>query len=200
MSRAVILALLLWLPAWHEDTAELGRAERLGRVAVSIERAVARATCNGAAPDCVAEWPTTEGRELALLLVALGWHETRFARHVHENRCRSYECDPYSYKGTLYFRARGPWQVQLATRFVSQRQWLAIRGSDQASTDAAAWAATRVLSSSRAMCLTTSGTVSMYATGRHCRWRGAPERALTIQRLRAQASLATALTTEGANQ
>lgn len=89
MSPAAILAVLLSLPAWHLDRdPPEARSAMLRPVADVIAEVSADAT------DAAA-------------LIALGWHETKYARLVLEGRCSEMpegnRCDDG--------RARGAWQL-----------------------------------------------------------------------------------------
>lgn len=91
----VVLDRILHLPVWQHD-AELSRDER-----ARLLRPVAEAIAGAA-----------RSREEIAALVALGWHESRYARYVVEGRCDEgppgLRCD-MGRDGKP--RARGPWQV-----------------------------------------------------------------------------------------
>jgi hypothetical protein len=181
----VLLLLLLALPPWWGDRQETGRIARLERIALATNGAVDRATCTNEPEECRPLWSVSERDDLTLLLVALAWHETRLARHIHENRCGRYECGPYFRDGKLYHASRGPWQLERSA-FIAE-QWDAVQGSDQTSTNAAAWGAVKVLAHGRRRCGTLRGAVSLYATGKRCSWSGADERMRTFRRLQRKA-------------
>lgn len=161
--RDAILAILLSLPAYQDRETTIDREIRLGLVAEAIEAAVT-------------EVETERPRELAAMLVATGWWESRYARHVHEGRCRTRvgECD--------YGRARSPWQLHQSP-MVPLDEWRAMRGADLESTRIAATAAARVLSAFRGRCGSVAGAIALYATGRSCRWSGAANRARMVTRI-----------------
>lgn len=188
MHPAAILALLLTYPAWHEDKTREAPEDRKARMAVvaeSIVDATTRATCLGLSP-CTPIWPG-KPEELAAALSRTGWLESRYARHVHAGRCRRYECDATRLKsGRIVFRAASPWQVQ-SSSMVPAAEWRTIAGTDLGSTTRAAWAATRVLSASYTRCAMPgqaglAGAVSLYATGRTCRWPRSAQRVALIRR------------------
>jgi hypothetical protein len=169
-----------WYPAGRAPETEAVRLARFERIALSVERASWRASGD--------EWPYP-AEELAALLVMEGWYESKFVWRVHAGKCRLKlgECDvAIDSRGRLFAKAAGTWQVQ-ASQLVPFREWRTLTGTDQASTDRAAWAAAKILSASRKRCgrgnYWPEATISLYATGRSCRWRGAPQRARTFRRL-----------------
>lgn len=186
MSLRLLLALLLSLPPWWQDRAEPGRAARLELVAQAMIYATDRATCTAEPSDCSPLWPPSQRDELLLLLVAMAWHESRFARHVHAGRCGPHECGARRVSGRIVHSARTVWQLE-RTALIAE-EWPELEGLEEQPTMLAAWAASKVLSRSRAHCGTTAGTIAMYATGKRCRWRGAAERVRTVNRLRYQAA------------
>lgn len=175
----VVLAVLLSLPPWYEDRkkeSQGARETRLALIAESIVKATDRATCHeDTSEECKPKW--TAGREsLAIMLVNLAWWESRLALHVHQNRCRVLigECDAG--------RARSIWQLQIS-RQVELERWSRIAGTSRTATGEAASAAADVLSMAHARCKTLTGAISMYATGRSCKWKRAPERLRHYERL-----------------
>lgn len=177
MLRELILAALVALPPAWEDRAEVDRHVRLGMIADGIADAA-----------LVESWPGAPD-ELAAALVAIGWHESRYARRIHAGRCGPRECDAVAdARGrVVWHRARSPWQVQLSG-VVPPALWRAARGITPEATGAGAEAAALALSSARRKCGDRwqpwdVGAVSMYATGRRCRWHRAPERARMIRRI-----------------
>ena len=181
MTLRVLTLVLLTLPPWWQDRKEENREDRIEIIAQATEHATDRATCRGQSETCRPLWPPEQRDDLILLLATLAWHETRLARHVHENRCRRWECDPYHSRGQLLHSSRGPWQVKRATL---PERWEEIRGADLESTKLGAWAAARTLSLARRKCRTLPGAVSMYATGRECSWKGTAERMTTFRKLK----------------
>ena len=125
-------------------------------------------------------WPGTR-RELALLLVTIGQHESAFAIRIGEGRCGPHECDRDRH-GVA--RAHGFWQLHLAATSTRAR-WDAARTDVYVSAEEAARALTRA----RFVCAKTGedwlvGTVNAYA-GRKCdaKWAGLGERVATYRRL-----------------
>lgn len=165
-----LLALALLLKPFHMDgeTAE-ERESRYETIAVATEGAVEHVTCTGmwAVPECTPKWKGKPER-LAVLMLSQAYLESGLARHVHEGRCRVKigECD--------HGRARSPWQLQY-TELVGE-DWWQMRGSDQRATSIAAIGAATVLSVGLNGCRTLEGAISMYATGKSCRWAGAEPR------------------------
>jgi len=177
--QQVVLAVLLSLPPWYEDRkkeTQEAREARLTIISEAIVKAADRATCHeDPSEKCKPKW--TAGREsLAIMLVNLAWWESRLALHVHQNRCRVLigECDAG--------RARSIWQLQIS-RQVEWERWSKIAGTSKAATEEAAAAAADVLSMAHARCKTLTGAISMYATGRSCKWKRAPERLRHYERL-----------------
>jgi hypothetical protein len=162
-----ILALLMALPA-HRLDREPGevREERMRVVAEAIEAAVIEA-----------EHP--EPKELALLLVTTAFFESGLALHVHEGRCnvRAGECD--------HGRAKGLWQLHQSP-MVPREDWRQLEGTDLESTRVGALYAARILAHYWGKCKTRAGALSGYATGKTCRWKGAPKRVAYADRLRAR--------------
>jgi hypothetical protein len=186
--HAAILALLLSYAPWHEDAKREAPGDRAARMAVladGIHEATVRATCQGLEP-CTPIWPGP-ATELAAALARIGWFESRYASHVHAGRCRRYECDATKLKnGRIIFRATSTWQLQ-SSRLVPMAEWRTLAGTAQEPTSRAAWAAARVLAASYTRCAMPGqdglvGAVSLYATGRTCRWPRAAQRVSLIRR------------------
>ena len=173
-----ILAAALSLPAYKEDSESLEeRTARLTVVATAIDGASARAVCADEPEGCRRIWPGTR-KELSMLLLTQAWHETRLAKRIHEDRCRPKECDGG--------RAKSLWQMH-ASHVLPRNVWATIGGTDQASTSRAAWYAARYLAGSRHRCAKggdwVAPTISAYATGNVCEWRGARKRERLFWRL-----------------
>ncbi|HOU93827.1 MAG TPA: hypothetical protein PLU22_22405 [Polyangiaceae bacterium] len=186
----VLVLLMLRLPAHHldEETPEERRA-RVEVIAQAITEASARATCRDAAPEdgCVRHWPADE-RDLSVLLVTQAYWESRLARNVHEGRCRSYECDPYTspLTGKIEHRSRSLWQLQL-TSLVTE-EWDRLVGTSIEATRNAAFAASKLLGRGFRACRTIPGAISRYAGVGDCHWRGAAPRHRQFLELRAAAA------------
>lgn len=170
-----LLALLLSFPRYGTDTeTNEGRVQRLGVVSVAIERAAQRATCTEeyAVEGCKKVWYRSP-RELRMALVVVGKFESNFAQHIHEGRCRRFECDGG--------RAHSPWQVHWS-RHVPQKDWVGMHAATQEATDLAAWHAAGVLSRMQG-CPDSTGMFSLYVTGVSCNHPGGEERAKLYKRL-----------------
>lgn len=171
---------LLILPRWYEDVNEdpIERHARMSTIAMSVADASDRASCTGrweAVPDCKRMWygdPT----DLAMGVLALGWHETRYSKHVHEGRCKPWECDPYvRADGTIGHKAHGPWQIHSWAQ-----GWSKMTNTSYAATYTGAFAAATSISSGYGTCRGSyRGAVSRYATGKTCDWKGAGPRVNT---------------------
>lgn len=183
MLETTLLTLLLTLQPWHEDAKREtpgAREARLGVVAQSVARAADLLTCRGS-PDgdkCERKWRGSR-ETLAVMLVNLGWWESRYALHVHQNRCRVLigECDAG--------RARSPWQLQIS-RQVEWRRWMQIAGTSRAATNEAAHAAADVFAMAHARCKNMEGAIAMYATGKRCKWKRAADRMAHYRKLLAR--------------
>lgn len=191
MFTKTLLAAALRLSPWYGDTeTEEERLARLETIAQAINSAALRAVCasEGAAlpplpgdaqsgePEACAPIWRGDARQLAFLLLTQAYFETRLARHVHEGKCRvkQGECDGG--------RATSLWQLQAGAHLPKQR-WEKLSGADLVSTTHAAYEASRALSRGRNHCGSLSGAISLYATGRTCRWKPAQERVAFLERL-----------------
>jgi len=176
--REVVLGLLLHLPPWYGDaTAEtpVQRQDRIGVIAQAIDDASLRAVCgeDWAGSDlCTPVW-FGERVDLAMLLVTLGWWESRFARYVHAGAPGA--------GGALT-----PWQLEHGEHLPWQR-WRALPGLKVVPTTEAAWEASRAISLGMGHCGTVRGAISLYATGQSCSWSGADRRLRTYVHLRSRA-------------
>jgi hypothetical protein len=178
---ALLLHTLLSLPAYHLDRETPDeRLERASTTADAIASATLEATCTGpftGADFCVPVWDG-ERLELAALLVAIGWHESTFAKHVGAGACKPWECDGG--------RARHYWQTQAGPR-LPRAEWLELEGVEYYPATRAAYAAARELGFGYRRCKSIEGAVAFYArpkTG--CRWPGAAARAATYRRVLGQ--------------
>ena len=150
---AIILSILMSIPSYYKDVeTKEERENRMEVVATSISNVSRLATCTG-------PWEGNEGckpmfkgtpRELATALVTIAYHESTFAKHIHEGNCRPKECDAISYydhrqkKRVTYFRARSMWQMHRSSKI--RNEWDSMVGTTQAATDSAALAATKIWS------------------------------------------------------
>lgn len=149
---SILTLLLAGLPAYsidRESPAE--REERMAVVAWSIAAATEEQVMLG-------RWPSARREELAVMLVTLGWWESRFARHVHAGMCRAHECD--------HGLARSPWQVH-AGGPVSAELWGQMADDSRESTLAGARGAARLVVAARGACgSAVDGVIGTYMTGR----------------------------------
>lgn len=153
-----IFAMLLTLTPYAGDIeTEKERTVRLSVIAHAIQTATEKTPWRGSR------------RELATLLVVQGWSESKFAKHIHEGKCRikQGECDGG--------RAVSPWQLHAGYSF-RKPEWKTAKGSDLKATSIAALQAARVLSKGRNFCASVIGAISLYATGHSCSWKGAHKR------------------------
>jgi hypothetical protein len=132
---AYLISAILSLPTFHEDIGEQLVAQKRAQAEL-IASAVAEAA------EKSRGWPGSQ-RELAVLLVTIAWHETRFSLRIHDGHCRPYECD--------HGRARGLWQLHVHASLPRER-WLTVAGLDPVSTLNGATEAATALIRSRHWC------------------------------------------------
>lgn len=184
--KGLILAVLLSLPPSVTDTeTPEARVARISVAATAIAAASARATCSEQweGPGCRRRWPGSR-EQLAAALLALGWHETRWAQYVGEGRCAEgppgQRCDP-DRAGRP--RARSYWQVW---RVAWPQLWKTRPGSPEAVQEAAWGAAVRMSGAwwrCRKQAVTPlAGAFSGYRA-LSCTWPSATDRAATTQRM-----------------
>lgn len=161
MSWSTILAVMLAQPTWHGDLAETPeqRADLLRPVALAIE---------------LATHDTTE----QAALIALGYHESGWARYVLEGRCADgppgARCD--------HGRARSPWQLW---RRACPSAW-ELSEDDPRALERSAACAVRLLRGARGRCRgmhpagDVAGMFSGYARGGVCTWAPAAGRARSM--------------------
>lgn len=148
------------LAPWHADTDEPAD-EREERLALVRAEALARAEEEDG-------WQGSP-KMLAALVLAIGWHETRFARSAPVECPTRGGCDRgrawhyYQTHTPVTAREEGWPGLSLATRE-------AIRALRQGAGYCGGSGRDRLL-----------GAVSLYATGRSCRWSGAEERVRTAE-------------------
>lgn len=190
---ATILTLLLSLPSYYTDkeTTE-ERTERMTVIATAIANASSAGTCSDLhdTEDCEPIWKGSK-EQLAVALITVGFWESRFAKHIHENKCRpGYEkspghwvrgeCDeviirnPKTGKITRrYFASRTVFQMQYDSGIKSE--WGHMSGTGLQPTSHAAWAATKKLS--RCYPTTPKKMFMCYAGTKNPNWSGAKPRA-----------------------
>jgi hypothetical protein len=185
----IILTILLSLPVSYNDTvAETteARIARMETIATSIDVAASKATCKDTAKDehCISSWKGSYDH-LALWLITQGFWESRFSLDVHNGSCNdkkdSSMCD--------HGRSVSVWQLQKGLHFPVEK-WNAAKGSSLEATINAATGAAAILSLSYDSCYSYwgyEGMVSMYATGKTCKWkddkRGPKNRNMTFLNL-----------------
>ena len=172
----ITLVLLSLQPSYGDMEPWSERTGRIEIVAKAIDEASSKATCSDAynVAGCERKWPGTK-KELALLLVTKGYWESKFAKNVHEGKCRAYECDAQKVNGKVSHRARSLWQIQ-KTGLVSPEEYGKMRTSSQESTTLSAEVATRYLSIGMNKCKTIKGAISIYGGADSCNWKGAEGR------------------------
>lgn len=167
MKTLILLILLSFAP--HTTDAEEPRVEREARLEL-VASAIASVAKN---------------RREAVMLVTVGWFESRFASYVGEGRCldgpSDSRCDVDPETGKP--RARGYWQLW---QIACPSMWRSEPGSRE-SVMLGARCAARQLRSAERRCRTRaqtrmSGAFSGYR-GASCTWKGAPRRAAFANRL-----------------
>ena len=173
-----ILTVLLSLePAYTDKETWDERVERMTTIASAIVEASSKATCQDSydVVDCKKTWPGSK-KSLALLLVTNGYWESKFAKNVHEGKCKSYECDAHEVNGRVYHRARSPWQIQ-KTGLVTKDEYEKMSSSTLESTTISATVAAKHLSIGMNSCKTIVGAMSIYGGVKSCNWEGVKVRA-----------------------
>jgi len=122
-----ILVMLRALQPFHMDVESAdARDARLEVIAWSIAQASKEMTCSEEfeKDGCV---PKFKGKpeELAMGLFTIGKFEARFAKHVHEDKCRPWECD--------VGQAKSLFQVHV-TKTVPRNVWVQLGGTSKKST------------------------------------------------------------------
>lgn len=172
-----ITAILLSLdPSYSDKETWAERTTRMEIIAEAINDASSKATCEEKynTPDCKKTWKSSR-RSLALLLVTKGFWESKFAKNVHEGKCRPFECDAYTINGNRLHRARSPWQVQ-RTGLVTKEEYDKMNSSTRESTTMSANVAARYLVLGMNSCHTIPGTMSIYGGAKTCTWDGVKPR------------------------
>jgi hypothetical protein len=177
----IAYAMLASLPPWYEDVNEEGRNERLTVIAESEAAGVGRAmapTCGDPTPFCRPYW-SGDAVVLVAGVTAEGFWESRFSRHVHEGRCKPWECDAWKRRdGTVLHRSRSSWQIQ-----GWHRDWGAMLGADLEPTTRAAGAAAQLVAVGLNTCGSKLGAVTRYAGLGGCSWAGGTGRVRTWEQL-----------------
>jgi hypothetical protein len=174
----ITTVLLSLQPTYGDGEAWQQRVDRMSIIAQAIDDASSKATCSDkyeSDKTCVRTWPK-EKKSLALLLITMGYWESKFAKNVHEGKCRKYECDPsVSASGTVYHKARSPWQIQ-KTGLVNQDEYKIMNSSSLESTTMSANVAVRYLSMGMKQCGTFHGAMAIYGGAGSCSWPGVNNR------------------------
>lgn len=172
----ITVVLLSLQPSFSDKESWEERTGRMEIVAKAIDDASSKATCMGAydVAGCERKWPGSK-KELALLLVTKGFWESRFAKNVHEGKCREYECDAYTSQGRILHKARSPWQIQ-RTGLVTKEEYAKMKSSTLEATSMSAEVATRYLAIGMNRCRTIKGAISIYGGVNSCDWKGADNR------------------------
>jgi len=179
----VILSALFTLPRFSLDTeSEAERLSRLRGIAQAIDQATAQATCASAfsKKECNPVWLGSR-RQLAAALIAVGWHESKFAQAIGEGHCDSLpkgmRCD--NGRARSYFQL---WQVSCPAA------WQEPHGST-AELRQSSWCAARLLSSAYRFCSADEENPDPWArafgryAGRTCGWVGGIGRVRTMRRV-----------------
>lgn len=167
-----ILLILQSISPYYEDkeTAQ-ERTDRMTILANSIDYAAHASVCQKLSAEGTKKCKKLFDGDpiyMAAMLLTIGRFESAFAKHVHENKCRTKqgECDGG--------RARSPWQFQNTP--LTSKWWVKYKGADLKSTKIGAWAATNVIANAFKGCGSWQGSIAMYATGSTCKWSRAKER------------------------
>ena len=174
--KYITMILLSLEPSYSDDESWQERSARMETIAIAIDDASSRATCSDKydTPDCKKIWPKDK-KGLAILLVTKGYWESRFAKNVHEGKCRKYECDSHVVNGNVLHKARSPWQIQ-RTGMVTKEEYSKMNSSTLESTTISANVATRYLANGMKSCKTILGTIAIYGGVKSCTWQGAAPR------------------------
>lgn len=177
---------LLKLQPWSGDVREepSAREARLREVATAVSSAVQHAQCVGAwkgSDSCKVIWGGNP-RELAAAVLALGEHETHYAKLVQSGRCSEMPVGQQCDNGN----ARGPWQQWPKA---CPEMWRELAGS-AAALRAGAWCAARLLVGAANVCAERdagpnwAGAFSRYGGQQRCR-PGNAARVATMRRWQA---------------
>lgn len=163
------------LPTFHEDRDADGKTAQLDELAEAIARA---SSMQSVRPP----------REWAALVLAIGFHESTFSLRIHRGDCNlvKRECDAKRLKdGTLYARARSPWQLH--ENKLNGDAWpflIGIENSDLQALEASAALQRGFYQCSRSGVPWLQGTINGFA-GRRCSadWPGLQSRIATFNKL-----------------
>lgn len=159
----ITLMLLSLEPSYGDKESWEARTERMTVIAKAVDDAASKATCSDAyaIPSCEKKWAGSK-KELAILLITKGYWESRFAKNVHEGKCRDKECDAIVVTGKVHHLARSPWQIQRTPSLVSADEYKQMNSSTVEGTTVSANVAARYLITGFNSCHTIKGAISMY--------------------------------------
>lgn len=150
MLEAAISSLLLSLP-----NVDLAEPEKLAVPMAELYRENPRAT---------------------VLLIAIGYYESRYLDRIQAGQCRRWECDAFVWRGEVRFRSLSYFQLQRSA-CASREEWLSAKGLSGEAVGAAVGIAGRRVASGLRACGTFEGAASWYAYGSCRGWAGAKKRA-----------------------
>lgn len=179
------MILLSLEPSYSDKETWDERSARMELIATAIDDATSKATCSDKydVPNCEKVWPKDK-KSLGLLLVTKGFWESKFAKNVHDGKCRVYECDAYKVNGKVRHKARSIWQIQ-KTGLVNKEEYAKMGTSSLESTTVSANVAVRHLVLGMNTCKTISGTIAVYGGAKSCFWKGAAPREAFYKKLSA---------------
>lgn len=185
--KYITMILLSLEPSYSDKETWDQRTERMELIATAIDDAASKATCSDKydTPKCEKTW-SKDKKSLTLLLVTKGFWESRFAKNVHEGKCRVYECDAYQANGKTLHRARSLWQIQ-KTGLETREEYAQMSSSSLEATKMAANVAVRHLVIGMNACKTIPGTIAIYGGAKSCYWKGALPREAFYRRINAMA-------------
>ena len=156
----VLVAMLMSItPFYNDNESSQEREDRMTIIATAIANTSFEATCSGSfdTEECVPAFNGTS-QELSVGLFTVGFWESKFAKHIHKNKCRRGgedkngvwhrgECDEVligkdgkvldkpqeALIGRRYFRARSMWQVQYEK--LIKDEWNLMIGKDNSGAD-----------------------------------------------------------------
>jgi hypothetical protein len=183
--KYITMILLSLEPSYSDKETWDQRTARMELIATAIDDAASKATCSDKydVPKCEKTW-SQDKKSLALLLVTKGYWESKFAKNVHEGKCRVYECDAYRVNGTTRHRARSLWQIQ-KTGLETREEYAQMSSSSLEATTMAANVAVRHLVLGMNTCKTIPGTIAVYGGAKSCYWKGAAPREAFYRRINA---------------
>ena len=124
--EAILSMLVATQPFYLDRETVDERTERMKVIATSIVQATEESTCTGEFKQegCKVKF-RGKPEELIVGLFTVAKFETHFAKHVHEDKCRKWECDAG--------RAKGLFQIHVS-KTVPAELWSKIGGESEEST------------------------------------------------------------------